>query len=114
MIKIALKHWIYEKCIDVLFKAIGNNFCPSHKQNLFRPGDTFLSITFKGIEVGQTIKISYCTILVNEGGTVLIKFYGSEVIGGDLEYLGGQSFNPPTTLRIKIASIIKYDYRIPA
>ena len=26
MIKIALKHWIYEKCIDVLFEGICRNF----------------------------------------------------------------------------------------
>ena len=37
MIKIALKHWIYEKCIDVFFEAITNNFLLGHKQNKFNP-----------------------------------------------------------------------------
>jgi len=27
MIKVAIKHFIYEKCINVLFNAIAINFC---------------------------------------------------------------------------------------
>ena len=47
MIKIALKHWIYEKCIDVFFETITKNFFFSYKQNEFKPGNKFASIVIK-------------------------------------------------------------------
>lgn len=46
MFKIALKHWIYETCINVLFDKIGNNFCRVNR-NIFNVGDKFTYIKTK-------------------------------------------------------------------
>ena len=45
MIKIALKHWIYEKCIDVFFSVVGRNF------------DIPVKYPFHSIKVGDKIKM---------------------------------------------------------
>lgn len=44
MIKLALKHWVYEQCIDVLFNAVKNNFSDRYR---FKVGDkyVYLAIT---------------------------------------------------------------------
>jgi hypothetical protein len=39
MIKIALKHWIYDYCIDLIFKGISSNFNKTSIQ--FKRGDKF-------------------------------------------------------------------------
>ena len=113
MIKIALKHWIYEKCIDVLFKTIGNNFCPGHKQNIFRPGNTFGAITIKIPNIynnrvlkNQELKLMNCTIVDNLQGTVLIGFYATIEIGHGIEDL--QIYNPLAHWRTNITDIINY------
>jgi len=61
MIKIALKHWIYEKCIDTLFTAISRNFgnpiLETKKIGEIKVGDRFheifVSNTFCGIEISN-------------------------------------------------------------
>lgn len=42
VIKIFLKHWIYEKCINILFDALSKNFQPVPGQ--IRVGDVFKTI----------------------------------------------------------------------
>ena len=44
MIKVALKHWIYEKCIDLLFDNITRNFVHPHE---FVPGAYFDTMVYK-------------------------------------------------------------------
>jgi hypothetical protein len=42
MIKVALKHWIYEQCISVLFRKIHSNFIGQcYKNKIFKVGDRF-------------------------------------------------------------------------
>lgn len=45
MLKIYLKHFIYEKCIDVIFNAIINNFRTPNKLHNVKVGNCFYSIT---------------------------------------------------------------------
>ena len=80
MIKIALKHWIYEMCIDVLFKNIGNNFLLGHEQNEFKVGDKFEYIFLKPNGFSQVASRMYnCTILRKINEFIVIKFsYGEQ------------------------------------
>ncbi len=51
MIKLALKHWIFEKCIDVLFNSLRLNFGVGQKFKKLEHvniGDTFQYIMFRG------------------------------------------------------------------
>ena len=109
MIKIALKHWIYEKCIDVLFKAIDNNFPEDYRQNLFSPGVMFVTMTIKWPELEQSIILCHCTILGNIEGRCLIEFHGSKVIGGTI-----QSYKFPQKWVTHTNNIIRYYGRVPA
>jgi len=113
MIKIALKHWIYEKCIDVFFKAITNNFIFDHKQNEFNPGERFSSIVIKLPNLfkldSNNVKIYTCTILDNLEGTVLIQFYSKHEKNSEYERYG-----KPLNWRVNITDIVEYRrYPIP-
>lgn len=54
MITTALKHWIYEHCIAVLFDNISNNFTPN-KTSLsnVKVGDRFEYILYPAARVGK-------------------------------------------------------------
>jgi ADP-dependent phosphofructokinase/glucokinase len=55
MIKIALKHWIYDYCIDMIFNNIGKNFdiCKNKK---FKIGSRFKCIKISAREFYNKIK----------------------------------------------------------
>ena len=80
MIKIALKHWIYEKCIDVLFKYISKNFLISREQNEFKVRDKFEYIILKPhiTDDRLSFRMYNCTILENKHETLLLEFSNSE------------------------------------
>ena len=63
MLKIYLKHFIYEKCIDVIFNAISNNFSEISKFHKIKIGDTFYSIT---LHESPTTSIVYYSPKVTE------------------------------------------------
>jgi len=67
MIKVALKHFIYEKCIDVLFNAIDKNFMGPYRE--FKVGDTFLYMEMRS---------NYNYLYYVFEGVEIIKIYPSE------------------------------------
>jgi len=75
MIKVALKHFIYEKCIDVIFDGIINNFSVSKKR--FNVDDRFTEIKVRLTNwSNDRYTVLYdCTILDNIQGTVLIEHH---------------------------------------
>ena len=64
MIKIALKHWIYEKCIDVLFEGICRNFAFLNRNILgkIKVGDRFHEILV--LDNGSIIDTKYFNAIV--------------------------------------------------
>lgn len=71
MFRIYLKHFIYEKCIDVLFDGIFNNFIISENKE-FKVGDQFESIRALSSNIHTTLY--NCNIMDNMQGTVLIQY----------------------------------------
>ena len=76
MIKIALKHFIYEKCIDVIFNAIINNFKTPTTWHKMKVGDRFNYITIFESPVSRTV------------------YYGPEVVMVENDYfvISGKMF----------------------
>ena len=87
MIKIALKHWIYEKCINAFFEKVNKNFLLSHNPNDFRLGDRFEYITVVFITDGRTVlKMYNCTIVGIEERVVYIQYFAGEMFGNVISY----------------------------
>ena len=47
MIKTALKHWIYELCINQIFNAINSNFTTVPKKLQLKIGETYSEIWYR-------------------------------------------------------------------
>lgn len=111
MIKIALKHFIYEKCINVLFDGILNNFSAS-KNGEFKVGDRFHSIQVKfestRVNLSEIQTTLYnCTIMDILQGTVLIQYHLSKrVFGGGL--ISNDMSRIPVVWRVNIENIKSY------
>jgi len=67
MIKIALNHWIYENCINIIFNAIGKNFSSLKKveynYTFFNTGDRFHSIKYKHYDYRSPFNLMDCVVL---------------------------------------------------
>ena len=63
VIKVFLKHYIYEKCIDVLFNTIINNFCTKPTKTTFKAGDrlSFIKIQdpMHGVDLYEDVTIGH-------------------------------------------------------
>jgi len=55
MIKVALKHWIFEVCINVLFSFTEKNFKRNIPRDVFalKKGDTFKSVVSYDLDMGD-------------------------------------------------------------
>ena len=77
MIKVALKHFIYEKCIELLFSGIRKNF--KQPDVVFKNGAKYMRMDFEW-ETTTNQRIRYifhtCTVLSSTVDTVRIKYYG--------------------------------------
>ena len=117
MIKIALKHWIYEKCIDVLFKAIDNNFCFGPEKNGFKVGDKFKYIYILSKDPLLTLSPSGrctlydCTILNNDRGRLTVEFYGKSYYSKSTDKMETDFYDKPHAWFIDITDI--NFYRVP-
>ena len=109
MIKIALKHWIYEKCIDVLFKTINNNFLLGHKVNEFKVGDKFEYIVIKDSNPGYLIRMYDCTITENMGRRLFIEISAYRRISLDGHYYASRMQTRPTVGFQNIDDIVNYN-----
>lgn len=117
MIKIALKHFIYEKCIDVLFNAIENNFCTNTENSEFKIGDTFEHITVALHDLprgaprkGLRIVMYDCTIVDNLQGTILVEHYSKCEEGVDSVTLDlYEDYFKPVEWRVNINDVVDYD-----
>lgn len=92
MIKLALKHWIYEHCIDVLFGNIRKNFIPAklNKKFNFRIGKFYHAIEVnRRHTTGGFTRYYNCHILDVLQGTVCFTYSGfDEYVNGKLEAEG--------------------------
>jgi hypothetical protein len=71
VIKVALKHWIYDYCINILFNHIKNNFSTFNIKQKFKVGEKYRIIE----ELGG-----------NGYGRI---YYDCVIINGDYEWFGG-------------------------
>jgi len=84
MIKVALKHWIYEVCIDVLFSIVKKNFLSIEmNEDFIKKGRTFrkiiyfeddISVVFRECEIIATYESFSFTFKYNyyiENGTLV-------------------------------------------
>lgn len=82
MIKVVLKHFIYEKCLNVLFDGILNNFLVSENKE-FNIGDCFKYIQTRGFD--KPIIFYNCTIINTLQRSLLIEYaMGDSTIDTDI------------------------------
>lgn len=104
MIKVYLKHFIYEKCITVLFDGIFNNFSAS-KNEEFKVGDGFHSLQVKISDIQTTLYD--CTIMDILQGTVLIQYHLSKRVF-DSGLISNDMSRIPVVWRVNIENIKAY------
>ena len=104
MIKVALKHFIYEKCINVIFDTIINNFSLSKRR--FNVGDKFAEIKIYRNDDSNCIVLYHCTILSNIQGIVLVRYSRASVYGYTFDL--GHTNPYATKLRVNIDDIKFY------
>lgn len=104
MFKIYLKHLIYEKCINVLFDGILNNFSAS-KNGEFKVGDQFESIQVKLSKMQSTVY--NCTIVDIIQGTVLIQYRRSKCVFTS-GLISNDTSRIPVVWRVNIENIKAY------
>ena len=74
MIKVAIKHFIYEKCINVLFSAISRNF--NRNPRLLVVGETYKEIQLIRAHLEHKFRIDvlcYATILQNDKNMLVFR-----------------------------------------
>jgi hypothetical protein len=106
MLKVALKHWIYEQCISVLFAGISHNFMENFHGG-FKVGDKLSSILTKW-EFNPTrfhYKYYNCNILSVDDNIIYFSYdnkYHIDIISNEV-----YSIDDPRKLRfINISNII--------
>ena len=110
MIKVAIKHFIYEGCINVFFDSIVTNF-RMVKRTLFQPGDTFTHMKIRINERLDFFAILYdCSIVDELEGTVLIRHYAKAEENGLGDVYGNyEDYGEAVDWRVNIHQIIGYE-----
>ena len=115
MIKTALKHWIYETCIEQIFVGINKNFKVNTmlSKNFVKPGDRFKRIDTVGGTTTRGDKFEYATIY----DVVVIQYLkniedittGIIVQPRSIFLEGKESGMRPIQCNITFAAILGYD-----
>jgi hypothetical protein len=71
MLKVALKHWIYEQCIDLIFDGIASNFIGFSYSKPLEIGDKYSLIVERG-ENNEWYHYN-CVILTKDYDRILIE-----------------------------------------
>jgi len=74
MIKTALKHWIFEGCINILFDRIGNNFTKNTK--LPKIGDKFKMVRYRYPEYKSTFNEIFDALVIGRIADYIEFSYG--------------------------------------
>ena len=115
LIRVAIKHFIYEKCINVFFNAIINNFGISDITE-FKTGDEFLhievnvdldSIITDNTPMDFKVRLFDCTILDTLEGTVLIEFFARVEEQGEVSKY--EDWGEAVAWRVNSTDIIGYE-----
>jgi len=85
MIKTALKHWIYEVCIEQLFDGIGKNFNHHSSRPNFKRHERYRSITFSEniLKYDQPVDEDELIEEINQYFDVEINFSGNDGLAFD-------------------------------
>ena len=62
MIKVFLKHWVYEACINRIFEAIENNFSSIYEE--FKVGDRFKRIVYVNPRVDKRETVMLYDVII--------------------------------------------------
>ena len=93
MIKVALKHWIYEACIEQLFNGIMENFIGDRK---LKKGITYKCLRFKresySVEMHEATVVGYIDLDA-------VEIYSTEVIAFNNNVKNGSQMFSTTKMR---------------